>query len=139
MSCVTFNDYCTKTFCDYPGFCLEAAAQGITCSSCAGTMQAAVKVDGKDISTTKNNGINLNELNVETIVLSLIVLVMIIILLTMLIRNFIIKKCGWTNWQYKDISESTDINNLATKTTIDIDDQVDKSEKEKKFQNVALI
>ena len=129
---------CTYTKCVTDEFCLKAARDGISCVSCAGTMQAAVKVDGKEISVTKNNVIIANELNAETVILSLIILVIIGILLVMLIRHFM-KKCEWTNWQYKDISESTDIDNSTVKTTINMDHQVDSNQNEKKFQNVVLM
>ena len=112
-----------------------AAEQGITCAACAGGMQAAVQVDEKQVAVTGNNGINVNELNIQTIILSLIVIVVIIGLLVMLIQHFI-KKCGLINWQYKHISESPSINSTE-KTTRTMDDQVD--EHENKFQHVLVM
>ena len=137
MSCITFSDFCTRTECATNEFCQTAAEQGISCVTCAGGMQAAVQVDGKEVGVTRNNGINvnINELNIQTIILSLFIFVMIIILLVMLIRNFV-EKCGLTNGQYKQISESTNINSTE-KRTCTIDQQVD--EKEKKFQHVILM
>ena len=139
MSCITFNDFCTRTECVDPEFCQLAAQQGASCVVCAGSMQAHVQIDGKKVAPMRNNGINVNELNVQTIILSLIVFVMIISLLVIMIRNCI-AKCGWTNWQYKHIPdlESTNISSTG-KTIRAIDDQVDHDENEKKFQNVILI
>lgn len=135
MSCFTFNDFCTRTECATNEFCETAAQQGISCVTCAGGMQAAVQVDGKEIAVTGNNGMNVNELNIQTVILLLVVFVMIISLLVMLIRNFF-EKCGLTNWQYKHISESANINSIDN-TISTIDDEADQNEK--KFQHVILI